>query len=130
VAGDMIASGSTILIEPEQGNLIDYLANLERLAELEPRLLVPAHGLPIAHGSQALNALRQHRLDREHKTHKALRALGKATLRELVAVAYDDTPSFLWPLAELSLRSHLDKLVTEGYAHLNDDGRWSVDVSK
>ena len=128
VAGDMIASGSTILIEPEQGNLTDYLASLERLAMLEPSLMVPAHGLPIANASESLNALRHHRLDREKKTLAALQTLGAATLSELVALAYDDTPSYLWPLAQLSLRSHLDKLVDEGCAFLRDDGRWSVDV--
>ena len=95
---------------------------------LEPSLMVPAHGLPIANASESLNALRHHRLQRETKTLAALQTSGAATLSELVALAYDDTPSFLWPLAQLSLRSHLDKLVNEGRAFLRDDGRWSVDV--
>ena len=128
VAGDMIASGSTILIEPEQGHLIDYLDSLERLANLDLRLMVPAHGLPIANPKASLDALRQHRLKRETKARYALSAMGTGTLSELVAIAYDDTPSYLWPLAELSLRSHLDKLRVERRAFLRDDGRWSVDV--
>jgi len=127
IAGDMIASGSTILIEPEQGDLTDYLESLDRLAALNPRLIIPAHGLPIAHGRLALEALRDHRLKRERKTMAALHRLGSGSLGDLVAVAYDDTPSFLWPLAELSLRSHLNKLVLEGRAFRDANERWSVD---
>jgi len=127
IAGDMIASGSTILVEPEQGDLCDYLASLERLAALNPRLIVPAHGLPIAQGRIALEKLRDHRLERERKTMAALQAVNSGVIGELVAVAYDDTPSFLWPLAELSLRSHLNKLVFEGRAYFDGKERWSVD---
>ena len=127
VAGDMIASGSTILIEPEQGNLRDYLASLERLASLKPSLIIPAHGLPLARGEHALLALRAHRLMREDKVVAALARLDPASLEDLVALAYDDTPSQIWPLAALSLHSHLIKLASEGRAFLCADGRWSVD---
>ena len=44
-----------------------------------------------------------------------------ASLSELVTVAYDDTPSVLWPLAERSLEAHLVKLVREG--HARQEGR-------
>jgi len=33
---------------------------------------------------------------------------------ELLADAYDDTPVTIWPIALLSLRAHLTKLVEEG----------------
>jgi len=45
------------------------------------------------------------------------RMLGPTTdVEDLVQDAYDDTPAHLWPIALLSLRSHLDKLADEGRA--------------
>jgi hypothetical protein len=41
-----------------------------------------------------------------------------------VARAYDDTPAHLWPIAKLSLASHLAKLAEEGRA-VERDGKWS-----
>ncbi|MEE2836652.1 MAG: MBL fold metallo-hydrolase [Myxococcota bacterium] len=128
IAGDMIASGSTILIEPEQGDMGLYLQSLERLAALEPRLIVPSHGLPLARGREALLGLRDHRLKREQKTLEALEATEPAERAALVGHVYDDTPSFLWPLAELSLQSHLEKLEREGRVRRSVDGQWSVDA--
>jgi ribonuclease/clavin/mitogillin len=44
-AGDMVAGVGTILIDPEDGgDMIAYLASLERMAAAGPRALVPAHG--------------------------------------------------------------------------------------
>ena len=57
-----------------------------------------------------------HRLKREAKIVGALEAAPSATPDELVPVAYDDTPIHVWPIALLSLRAHLDKLVAEGRA--------------
>ena len=125
IAGDMIASGSTILIEPDQGDMSLYLQSLTRLAQLEPELIIPAHGMPLAQGDKALNALIQHRLKREAKVLNALQTLKSATLSELVKNAYDDTPEFLWPLAKLSLHSHLLKLRNDHRASLTKDKLWS-----
>jgi glyoxylase-like metal-dependent hydrolase (beta-lactamase superfamily II)/8-oxo-dGTP pyrophosphatase MutT (NUDIX family) len=127
VAGDMIASASTILIEPEQGDLISYLESLERLAELEPNIILASHGMPLAQGGHALRSLIAHRLMREAKVIDALERLGRGSLSQLVALAYDDTPSELWPLAELSLHSHLIKLGYQERAVAHADGQWSVD---
>jgi ribonuclease/clavin/mitogillin len=127
VAGDMIASASTILIEPEQGDLISYLESLEKLAGLEPSIILASHGMPLARGGRALRALIAHRLMRETKVVDALERFGKGSLSELVALAYDDTPAELWPLAQLSLHSHLIKLERQKRAVAHADGHWSVD---
>ena len=125
VAGDMIAAQSTILIEPDQGDMAAYLASLERLAELRPRWIVAAHGDAIPDGEAALRALIAHRLRRERKVIDALASLGTASVDRLVALAYDDTPQAIHPLAALSLMSHLNKLVVDGRVHCVDDGSLS-----
>ncbi len=44
-----------------------------------------------------------------------------ATVSELVAIAYVDTPQALWPLAERSLLSHAIKLVRDGRVRVITD---------
>lgn len=133
IAGDMVAGIGTILIDPSEGDMAHYLASLERLLSRTTlsrpaATLMPAHGAPIVDGPAKLREYLAHRRMREDKVVGALTDTPR-TIGELVTSAYADTPKFLWPLAERSLRAHLDKLVTEGRAFF-DDGvngqRWSV----
>lgn len=124
VVGDMVASVGTILIEPTDGDMIAYLAQLERLASLDADIALPAHGAPIqgsAGGPTPSDLFRfyiAHRLKREAKVASALAAAGPdgATGEALVPVAYADTPPVVWPLARMSLEAHLIKLEREGRA--------------
>ena len=54
--------------------------------------------------------LKQHRLKREAKVKAAMEQLPAGTLDDWVAVAYDDTPQVLWPLAKRSLLAHVANL--------------------
>ena len=57
-----------------------------------------------------------HRLMREAKVLASVSKQGDAggTEDAILADAYDDVPPTTWPIAMLSLRAHLEKLVTEG----------------
>ncbi|MCC6215496.1 MAG: MBL fold metallo-hydrolase [Polyangiaceae bacterium] len=124
VVGDMVASTGTILIAPGDGDMREYRRQLERLAALRAEVALPAHGQPIHQPSAVFAHYVQHRLAREAKVVRALLAHAEgAHAHELVANAYDDTPRELWPLAELSLRAHLEELVADGRATLAPDGR-------
>jgi glyoxylase-like metal-dependent hydrolase (beta-lactamase superfamily II) len=116
VVGDMVASVGTILIAPGDGDMAVYLAQLERLASLGAGLALPAHGEPIDEPTALFRHYVAHRLGRERKVLAAVAARGPdgATADELVATAYDDVPPATWPVALLSLQSHLAKLVDEG----------------
>jgi glyoxylase-like metal-dependent hydrolase (beta-lactamase superfamily II) len=118
VVGDMVASQGTILIEPVDGDMAEYLKQLDRLASLGASVALPAHGEPIDHPEALFRHYIAHRLAREAKVLAALggAAAGGKGLDELVAVVYADTPPFLWPLARLSLEAHLVKLQREGRA--------------
>ena len=113
IAGDMIAGVGTILIEPSEGNMSQYLASLRRLAE-GSRLLLPSHGPPLSDAPSVLEHYVRHRLGREAKVREALRTSGPSTVPALVPIAYADTPAHVWPLAALSLEAHLVKLVEDG----------------
>ncbi|XXX74865.1 MBL fold metallo-hydrolase [Sorangium sp. So ce134] len=128
VCGDMVAGVGTILIDPREGDMAVYLAQLERLAALGARVALPAHGGPIDAPEALFRRYIAHRLGREQLVAAALEAAGAggdggATLEELLPVAYADTAPLLWPLARLSLEAHLIKLEREGRAVRRED-RW------
>jgi glyoxylase-like metal-dependent hydrolase (beta-lactamase superfamily II) len=127
VAGDMVASVGTILIEPGDGDMAVYLAQLDRLRRLEARVALPAHGAPIENPVALFEKYIEHRGMRESKILQALAAASPDgdTLDELVSRAYDDTPRSIWVIARLSLAAHLVKLVREGRAR-SDGERYSI----
>lgn len=125
IAGDMVAGIGTILIDPAEGDMTAYLASLERMRWLAPRLLAPAHGPVITDADGKLREYVAHRLMREGRVIAALEA-GKARAADLVPRAYADTPAPLWPLAERSLLAHLTKLARDGRARATDDGEWEL----
>lgn len=123
VLGDMIASQGTILIAPGDGDMGVYLEQLRRLADLDARLGLPAHGEPIERPSRVLRATHDHRLMREGKVVDALARCGPCDVDTLLPDVYDDTPVALWPLAKMSLMAHLSKLADEGVVEQDIDGR-------
>jgi glyoxylase-like metal-dependent hydrolase (beta-lactamase superfamily II) len=127
VAGDMVASVGTILIEPGDGDMAVYLAQLERLRRLEARTALPAHGAPIEDPVALFERYIQHRGMRESKILHALASASPDgdTLDEIVSRAYDDTPPNVWVIARLSLAAHLIKLVREGRVR-SDGERYSL----
>lgn len=116
IAGDMVATVGTILVEPSEGDMQVYVEQLARLRALETRITLPAHGDAITDPDALFERYIRHRGMREHKVLAAVRAAGAAgaTVDELVPVAYDDTPRAAWPFARMSLAAHLVKLVREG----------------
>lgn len=118
VVGDMVAGVGTIVIDPPEGDMAEYLRQLERLEALPVRTLYPAHGPVQPDGPARLREYLIHRSWREAKVLEALATFGVAgaTLSELVPRAYDDVAAFIWPIAERNTQAILEKVVTEGRA--------------
>ena len=117
--GDLVPGGAgTVIIDPPDGDMTDYLASLDRCATLGPVTLFPAHGSPTGAAVRRIRSLIRHRLDREEKVLGALlNGVPKpAPLAELLPFVYSDTPRDLWGLAERSLLAHLEKLERDGRA--------------
>jgi ribonuclease/clavin/mitogillin len=126
IAGDMVASVGTILIDPDEGDMGLYLASLARLRARPAMTLLPAHGAPIVDGHAKLDEYVAHRRMREARVVAALAARRDASIDELVSDVYSDTPRALWPLAARSLRAHVDKLVREARARVVATGRFAA----
>jgi glyoxylase-like metal-dependent hydrolase (beta-lactamase superfamily II) len=124
VVGDMVASVGTILIQPGDGDMGEYLRQLDRLAALDAKMALPAHGDPIDAPTALFRFYVKHRLAREAKAVAALHREPRS-LDELVPEVYADTPPLLWPLGRLSLEAHLDKLEKDGAARRTAGG-WAL----
>jgi glyoxylase-like metal-dependent hydrolase (beta-lactamase superfamily II) len=116
VVGDMVASVGTILIAPDDGDMRVYLEQLERLARLDARIALPAHGDPIDEPTALFRRYIAHRTMREAKVLAAVAKSGPEgrTAAEIVPDAYDDVGVSVWPIAWLSVRAHLVKLAADG----------------
>ena len=113
VVGDMVASVGSIVIDPPEGDMGEYLRQLTRLRDWPVTTLHPSHGTAVPDGPAKLQEYLDHRAAREARVMAAIPAEG-ATLSEVVERAYADTPSFLLPLAERSALAVLLKLRDEG----------------
>ena len=112
--GDHVMQGSTVVINPPDGDMIAYLAALERLLDFDLAAFAPGHGRVIETPHDEVRRLIKHRLGRERKVVAALARLKRGDLDTLVAAAYDDVSEKLHPVARRSLLAHLLKLEGEG----------------
>ena len=59
---------------------------------------------------QAIAQLKAHRLKREARILAAMQARPGAPMEEWVALAYDDVPPRMWPVAQRSLLAHVQRI--------------------
>jgi glyoxylase-like metal-dependent hydrolase (beta-lactamase superfamily II)/8-oxo-dGTP pyrophosphatase MutT (NUDIX family) len=121
--GDLVPGGpGSVVIDPPDGDMGGYLASLERMAALDPRVLFPAHGSPQGAVARRIRALAKHRREREALVVAALTETPQS-LAELLPRVYEGTPKELWAWAERSLLAHLLWLESRGAA-ARDSERW------
>ena len=115
-SGDHILNGSTTVVDPPDGNMTDYLDSLDRLSAACDQhsidFILPAHGYVLGAARQAIAKLKAHRLQREAKVMKAMRERPGGSMEDWVALAYDDVPPRMWPVAQRSLLAHVQRLET------------------
>jgi len=87
--GDLLLGrGNTTWLGEYPGCVADYLASLERIEQLAPGVIYPAHGAPIRNPAAVLQRFRDHRLDRLRRLRAARDESPEADLDELVKVLY------------------------------------------
>jgi glyoxylase-like metal-dependent hydrolase (beta-lactamase superfamily II) len=122
--GDHVIDGSTVVIDPPDGSMNQYLASLQKVKELHPAALAPGHGDLIHEPDRAIDWIINHRLRREAKVVAALMNHSGLTSMELVPHVYADVDQRLYGWAERSLLAHLLKLEEEQKA-ATAGGVWS-----
>lgn len=137
MAGDMITDKGTILIPPNSGSLRIYLKNLESLAKLSIKVILPAHGLAITKNPRQflLKAL-EHRYNRIESVLNALAKNPNNSLdaTDITTLVYQGTiPDQLLFFAQLSVESSLQWLQDFGLVK-KIDYKWQItktaDISK
>jgi recombination protein RecT len=113
-SGDHILNGSTTVVDPPDGDMTAYLDSLDRLAaacdQYGIEFILPAHGHVLGFARQAIQALKQHRLQREARIVAAMRERPSGTLEDWVELAYADVPPRMWPVAKRSLLAHVQRI--------------------
>ena len=118
--GDHVMQGSTVVINPPDGDMRAYLGSLERLLGEDIAIIAPGHGYLIGAPHKEIRRLIAHRLNRERKVVAALERLEHPSLDEMLPLVYDDVPERVHRVAARSLTAHLDKLVAEGAVRLEE----------
>lgn len=121
VAGDMISTVSSIIIDPPEGHLATYMKSLALLQGREIGTLYPAHGPAVPGGKTVIKHYQRHRAQREAWL---LEALGEEPTQptELLPLVYRDVAAELYPMAARSLLAGLIKLSEEGRAEQTPQG--------
>ncbi len=111
--GDLMAGIGTVVINPPEGDLLQYLESLKLLLELKLRMIIPGHGPPLFSPHKALQDYITHRMERHKAIEQALER-GAGQIMDIVKHVYkDDIPPKLYPLAARSVLAHLYALVEE-----------------
>jgi endoribonuclease LACTB2 len=125
LSGDNIVGLGSVLIDPPEGNMRDYLVSLERLRELPNiSVLLGGHGPAIANPYAKIAEYISHRLDRERNVLEAVRA-GDATPQQIVARVYTDVSPIAHGMAERAVLAHLEKLEGDRRVERKGDA-WSA----
>jgi glyoxylase-like metal-dependent hydrolase (beta-lactamase superfamily II) len=127
LTGDNVVGVGSVLIDPEEGSVRDYLASLERYRSL-PRLvaLFGGHGPAVGSPFAKIDEYIKHRHKRERDILAAVRS-GAQTPAEVVARAYADVPPKMHALAERAVSAHLLKLEEDGLVR-REGGRFNANT--
>jgi glyoxylase-like metal-dependent hydrolase (beta-lactamase superfamily II) len=123
LTGDHILGEGTTVIAWPDGDLGHYLASLQRLRQLQPRVLYPGHGEVIDDPATRIDHLAAHRAQRTDQIIAALRA-GAETVADIVTVVYPDLDERLRTAAGRSVNAHLTELERQGRALHQTGERW------
>jgi glyoxylase-like metal-dependent hydrolase (beta-lactamase superfamily II) len=126
-SGDLILGRGSSMVTYPEGDVAAYLRSLERVAQLEPRMIFPGHWDPVMQAAAKITEYREHRLARERQVLEELERR-QGTPEELTRRIYVPEVGESGPLlqaAEMTLRAHLRKLVDEGRVS-EESGRYAL----
>jgi glyoxylase-like metal-dependent hydrolase (beta-lactamase superfamily II) len=121
ISGDNIVGLGSVLIDPPEGNMRNYLQSLERMRELSPlSVIFGGHGPAIGNPYAKLDEYISHRLEREGNILNAVRER-PSTPQEIVARVYTDVSPQAHLMAERAVVAHLEKLEADGLVGIEDE---------
>ncbi len=123
ISGDNVVGFGSVLIDPADGNMADYLESLRRMRALpNVTVLLPGHGPAVANPYDKIDEYIAHRLEREANILKAVRG-GASMPAEIVARVYTDVSPKALVMAERAVLAHLEKLIVENVVRQENSGK-------
>ena len=110
LVGDLIQTIGTVVIGDDEGNMAEYFKTLNRVIELNPKYLIPSHGIIIG-GTHKLKQTLMHRQMREDEILSLVTR--QKSLADILDTIYQGLNPKLLPYAKKTIIAHLDKLVLE-----------------
>jgi endoribonuclease LACTB2 len=124
ITGDNVVGFGSVLIDPPEGNMREYLDSLGRMRALpNVSVLLPGHGPAVANPYDKIDEYITHRLAREADILKAVRD-GASTSREIVARVYTDVTPKAHAMAERAVLAHLEKLKADRLVRQDASGEF------
>jgi glyoxylase-like metal-dependent hydrolase (beta-lactamase superfamily II) len=120
--GDHVMGWSTTVVSPPDGDMRQYVESLRKVAGRDDAVLFPTHGPPRTDARDYVQALVDHRLEREVAVLDAVRG-GLDTVEAIVASLYAEVAVELHKPAARTVLAHLVALVQDGSVATDDGGR-------
>jgi endoribonuclease LACTB2 len=114
LVGDLIQGMGTVVIGLDEGDMNKYFHSLERVIQLNPKVILPSHG-KCQRSTGLLKKTLKHRLKREKQVLK-LHNRGY-TAEQMVALIYKNVDRRLWSLALQNIKSHLKRIESIHIGH-------------
>ena len=107
LAGDLIQMIGTVVIGGPEGDMKKYFHSLQRVIDLNPKNVIPSHGIIIG-GTNKLVETLNHRKQREDQIRELLK-MGRS-LNEILEVVYVGLKPELLPYALKTIEAHITKI--------------------
>ena len=109
--GDLIQTIGTVVVGDVEGDMAKYFASLEKVMALNPRFVIPSHGIAIG-GTHKLEMTLKHRRHREKTIIELLKE--GADEEKILDTIYRDLDERLVKYARKTIKAHLEKIEAEG----------------
>lgn len=136
LVGDLAVATGSVAVGAPEGDMRAYLGSLRRVYARAPDVLDPGHGSVITDPRTTIRELIDRRLDREQHVLTAIES-GASTVSEITNAAYEKDISSVRPLAEATVKAHIEKLAVEqkvkwdgaraSFDSTREDGLFSVE---
>lgn len=107
IASDLFQTQGSVVIPLKEGDMDEYFTSLDRVIKLNPRVVVPSHGLPCG-GIAHLERTKNHRLLRQEQIRECLRM--NMNIDQILENLYQGIDDTLKPLAKMNIVSHLKSI--------------------
>lgn len=124
LAGDVLMTGSSIVILPPDGDMGSYLRTLSQLLRLDICCLAPGHGTVMSPAATALERAIGHRHKRECQIHQLLSACQAQSTLAVTQRLYTRLENRLLEVATWQVQAHLLHLAEQAQARQDGAGNW------